>query len=271
MPSALRRTRGDEPNFFLRFLDDPKRTGAVAPSSPFLAREMARAVETDRPGLVIELGPGTGPVTKALLAQGVARERLLLVEYDPEFCRLLAEKYQARVVCGDAYGLHDTLGDLGEPVAAVVSSLPLLNEPPARRRRLLDEAFALMGPDGVFVQFTYGFKSPVAREDLGVDYVARSGPPVLRNLPPASVWTYRRRGADEPKVRKLRDHVERFGAEFAEKRRAAEAALKQRGDLVKDRAERFEALLKDKGDKVKEIWKRETAALIRLKPPEKRR
>lgn len=282
MVSALRKRPRDQHSFFRRFLDDPKRTGAVAPSSPFLAREMARAVDVSRPGLVVELGPGTGPVTKALLARGVARERLVLVEYDAQFCRMLAERFAARVVRGDAYALGATLGDVNAPVAAVVSSLPLLNESPARRRRLIEEAFDLMGPDGVFVQFTYGFKSPIPREDLGAAYIARSGPPVLRNLPPASVWTYRRRGADEPKVMKLKDHVERFGAEWAEKRRAAEAALKGQGDKVKDHAERLgaefaekrraaEALLKDKGDKVKEIWKRETAALIRLKPPGERR
>ena len=59
--------------FLRRFLGDPKRTGAVAPSGPFLAREMARAVDPAAPGLIVELGPGTGPVTKALLARGVCR------------------------------------------------------------------------------------------------------------------------------------------------------------------------------------------------------
>src|SRR5579863_883860 len=84
---------GDGETFLRRFLDDPKRTGAVAPSSPFLAREMARAVDPQTPGLIVELGPGTGPVTKALIARGVRRENLLLVEFDPYFCNLLTERF----------------------------------------------------------------------------------------------------------------------------------------------------------------------------------
>ena len=149
-------SQSDGETFLRRFLGDPKRTGAVAPSSPFLAREMARAVDPQTPGVIVELGPGTGPVTKALIARGIRRERLLLVEYDAYFCNLLAERFpRARVLRGDAYALGATLaGRVGRPVAAVVSSLPLLNEPPERRIALLDDAFALMGPDGVFVQFT---------------------------------------------------------------------------------------------------------------------
>jgi phosphatidylethanolamine/phosphatidyl-N-methylethanolamine N-methyltransferase len=194
---------------------------------------MARAVDPHAPGLVVELGPGTGPVTKALIARGVARERLLLVEYDPHFCTLLAERYgAARVVRGDAYALGATLAGHVGPVAAVVSSLPLLNERPERRLQLLDEAFALMGPDGVFVQFTYGLKLPVPREALTGRYVARSGAPILRNLPPASVWTFRRAGHGPAKVMRLKDHAERFGAEFAARRKKTEDMLGRQGDRM---------------------------------------
>lgn len=247
MTTARRKPLSDEHSFLRRFLDNPKRTGAVAPSSPFLAREMARAVDPAA-GLVVELGPGTGPVTKALIARGITRERLLLVEFDPHFCKLLAERYGAsRVVRGDAYALAATLaGHTGAPVAAVVSSLPLLNERPERRLRLLDEAFELMGPDGVFVQFTYGLKSPIPREALAGRYVARSGAPILRNLPPASVWTFRRVGhgpAAGAKVMRLKDQAERFGAGF------------------KARRKKTEDMLGRQGDRVIEIWKREVASL----------
>jgi len=241
--TALRRKPlSDEHSFLRRFLGDPKRTGAVAPSSPFLAREMARAVDPHEPGVVVELGPGTGPVTKALIARGVGRERLLLVEYDPHFCKLLAERYRARVVRGDAYALETTLGGhVVGPVAAVVSSLPLLNERPERRLRLLDEAFALMGPNGVFVQFTYGLGMPVPRELLAGRYVARSGAPILRNLPPASVWTFRRAGHGHPegaKVMRLVDHCERLGAEFNARRKATGMMIERQGDKMLERLRR---------------------------------
>ena len=128
-----------------------------------------------RQGLIVELGPGTGPVTKALIARGVRRERLVLVEYDPCFCSLLAERFALTASSAATPTLcAHARRPLTQPVAAVVSSLPLLNEPPARRLDLLDDAFALMGPDGVFVQFTYGLSSPIPREACAGKYSARS-------------------------------------------------------------------------------------------------
>jgi phosphatidylethanolamine/phosphatidyl-N-methylethanolamine N-methyltransferase len=228
---------GDETVFIRRFLGNPKRTGAVAPSGPYLAREMAQAVGPWGGGQVVELGPGTGPVTKALIARGIARERLVLVECDAHFSRMLSERFPlTRVVCGDAFNLRaSVLGHLSGPVTAVVSSLPLLNEPPTRRLRLLEEAFDLMGDDGVFVQFTYGVKSPVPREAMAGRYVARCGAPVLRNLPPASVWTYRRRTSitPQPKFRKLVQQAEQIAAQIAVKRKEAEIIVKRQGNRVR--------------------------------------
>jgi phosphatidylethanolamine/phosphatidyl-N-methylethanolamine N-methyltransferase len=250
---AARSPQSDGETFLRRFLGDPKRTGAVAPSSPFLAREMARAVDPQAAGAVVELGPGTGPVTKALLARGIRRERLLLVEYDPYFCNLLAERFpRTRILRGDAYALNTTLAGVSQPVAAVVSSLPLLNEPPERRIALLDEAFELMGPEGVFVQFTYGLRSPMPREALAGRYVARTGAPILRNLPPASVWTYRRRGlaaGGEPKIMKLIDHAERLGARFNERCRATETMIGRHSDRVKEIIRREAAAFGRRGDR----------------------
>jgi phosphatidylethanolamine/phosphatidyl-N-methylethanolamine N-methyltransferase len=273
--SGVRKKPSDEHAFLRKFIGDPRRTGAVAPSGPFLAREMARAVDPHEPGLVIELGPGTGPVTKALIARGIGRDRLLLIEYDPHFCRLLCDRYgAARVLRGDAYALAATLADrAAEPVAAVVSSLPLLNEKPERRLQLLDEAFALMGPDGVFVQFTYGLKSPIPREALAGRYVARSGAPVLRNLPPASVWTFRKPGpapAKSAKVMRLVDHCERLGAEFVARRKKTEHMLGRQGDRVMELLKREVASLRETeeklerhGDRVLELLKREVASFGR--------
>jgi phosphatidylethanolamine/phosphatidyl-N-methylethanolamine N-methyltransferase len=184
---------GDETRFLKRAFESPRLTGAVAPSGRFLARAMARSVDPGGDGLVVELGPGTGPVTRALIERGVARERLVLVEYDGAFCRLLAQRFApAEVVRGDAYDLERTLTRLRDrPIAAVVSSLPLLNQAPALRAKLIEDAFALMGPAGVFIQFTYGFVSPIPRQACAGRFSAHCGAPIWRNLPPARVWTYR--------------------------------------------------------------------------------
>ena len=188
-----RQALADQARFLKTVIGQPRLTGSVAPSGPWLARAMARAVDPTREGLIVELGPGTGPVTRALVARGVACERLALIEYDPGFCRLLAQRFApARVIEGDAYDLPKTLAGLtGEPIAAVVSSLPLLNEARPRRVKLIEDAFALMGPGGVFVQFTYGFLSPIPREACAGRFSAHCAEPVWRNLPPARVWTYR--------------------------------------------------------------------------------
>ncbi len=195
-----RRGLVDSARFLKSLIVAPRLTGAVAPSGRALARAMAAAAGPPAHGLVVELGPGTGPVTRALIESGVARERLALVEYDPGFCRLLRQRFApAKVIQGDAYDLPRTLAQLaGEPIAAIVSSLPLLNQPPERRAKLIGDAFALMGPSGRFVQFTYGLQSPIPRQVCASRYAAHRSRPILLNLPPARVWTYRleRRAAE---------------------------------------------------------------------------
>jgi phosphatidylethanolamine/phosphatidyl-N-methylethanolamine N-methyltransferase len=184
---------GDSARFLKSLVASPRLTGAVAPSGRALARAMAAAAGSPERGLVVELGPGTGPVTRSLLEAGLPPVRLVLVEYDAAFCGLLKQRFaHVSVVQGDAYDLPRTLKPFaGESIAAVVSSLPLLNQPSARRIKLIADAFALMGPSGAFVQFTYGLKSPIPREACAGLYSAVRSKPILLNLPPAFVWTYR--------------------------------------------------------------------------------
>ncbi len=196
----------DEAKFFKAWVEKPGLTGAVSPSGRFLARMMARYVDPAARGPVVELGPGTGPVTQALIQRGVAPERLVLVEYDPDFCKLLARRFpRALVIEGDAYDLPGTLaGMLSEPAAAIVSSLPLLNKPEDERVRLLRDAFGMMQPGGRFVQFTYGMISPIPRKHKGetLHFIADGSPAVWLNLPPARVFSYQ--AATEADVKKLK-------------------------------------------------------------------
>jgi phosphatidylethanolamine/phosphatidyl-N-methylethanolamine N-methyltransferase len=183
----------DSARFLKSLVAAPRLTGAVAPSGRALARAMATAVGCPPHGIIVELGPGTGPVTRSLIEAGVPRERLALIEYDPGFCRLLRQRFApANIIEGDAYDLPGALALFaGRPIAAVVSSLPLLNQPPERREKLIGDAFALMGPSGLFVQFTYGLLSPIPREVCANRYAAVRSRPILLNLPPAFVWSYR--------------------------------------------------------------------------------
>jgi phosphatidylethanolamine/phosphatidyl-N-methylethanolamine N-methyltransferase len=183
----------DEVRFIRSWLEKPLTVGAVTPSGRFLARTMARYVDTNIPGPVIELGPGTGPVTEALVARGVDPSRLVLVEFNPVFCRLLRSRYpEATVVQGDAYSLKRLLETLlKEPAAAVVSGLPLLTKPLKTRLRLINNAFALLRPEAPFIQFTYSMTTPPIPKGLsGVETEASER--IWMNLPPARVWVYRK-------------------------------------------------------------------------------
>jgi phosphatidylethanolamine/phosphatidyl-N-methylethanolamine N-methyltransferase len=182
----------DEVRFIRSWLEKPLATGAVMPSGKLLARAMARLVDPAVPGPIIELGPGTGPVTEALVARGVDPARLVLVEFNPVFCRLLRSRYpDATVVQGDAYRLKHLLGSLlREPAAAMVSGLPLFTKPLRTRLRLMSDAFGLLLPNAPFVQFTYAVVSPIPRTLPGVS--AQSTERIWLNLPPAQVWVYRK-------------------------------------------------------------------------------
>jgi phosphatidylethanolamine/phosphatidyl-N-methylethanolamine N-methyltransferase len=152
----------DEVRFIRSWLEKPLAIGAVTPSGRVLARTMARYVDTGIPGPIVELGPGTGPVTEALVAHGVPQKRLVLVEFNPGFCRILRSRF-----------------------------LPLLNKPMRTRIRLINEAFGLMQENAPFVQFTYSMAAPPIPKGLS-RVAAQASERIWMNLPPARVWCYRR-------------------------------------------------------------------------------
>ncbi len=182
----------DAAHFFRTWASNPLLLGAVTPSGPALAATMAAEVDPARPGPVIELGPGTGVMTEALLKRGIAPERLFLIEYEPGFCDLLRARFPGiTVVQGDAYTLRATLGaHLTQAPIAVVSSLPLITRPEPQRAALLAEAFALMPPGSPFVQFSYSLFSPVPLK-FAPPHTLKISPWIWRNVPPARVWVYR--------------------------------------------------------------------------------
>jgi phosphatidylethanolamine/phosphatidyl-N-methylethanolamine N-methyltransferase len=181
----------DALRFFRTWLQKPKLTGAVAPSGRALARAMAAAVPMEGDLPVLELGPGTGVVTAALIERGIARERIVAVEFNPDFCTLIRQRYRGvNVIEGDAYDLDATLpAPLRGPFAAVVSSLPLLNRPQPDRVRLIESATQRVRIGSGCIQFSYGFGPPIAAMP-GRFSVTRTAL-VLANIPPARVWLYR--------------------------------------------------------------------------------
>lgn len=195
-PDSFQMTLGDRLLFLRSWLRNPSQVGAIAPSGRALTRLMtARITAADSP--VIELGPGTGAFTRALLARGIPEHRLALVEADPAFARTL--KYQfptARHLPMDAahLGQMDALFH-AEPAGAVISGLPLLSIPLHKATAILEAAFSHhLRTDGTFYQFTYGPRFPLPAwvlEHLGLQ--ARRVGFALVNMPPAAVYCIQRR------------------------------------------------------------------------------
>jgi len=189
---ALAEKFDDELKFFKGWIDKPKAVGSIVPTSSIAARRMASVVNP-RSGLpVLEVGPGTGVVTRAILALGVKPENLYLVEYSADFVDHLKELFPGvNVIRGDAFDLDGTLGELRETVFdSVVSGVPLLNFPVAQRVRYVESLLDRIPAGRPIMQLTYGPLSPVppGRGSYKVEHYDF----VLRNIPPTQLWVYRR-------------------------------------------------------------------------------
>ena len=198
MGSGLRQIAGkfdDELRFFKGWLDKPKAVGAIMPTSTITARRMASVIEPSSSLPVLELGPGTGVITRAILQRGVAPQNLYTVEYSKDFADFLRLEFpDVHVIQGDAFDLDSTLGEFsGLKFDAVVSGVPLLNFPVARRIAYIEDLLDRMPEGRPIVQLTYGPLSPVppGRGDYTVSHLDF----VFRNVPPTQLWVYRRGGA----------------------------------------------------------------------------
>ncbi|MCY6383107.1 phospholipid N-methyltransferase PmtA [Hoeflea prorocentri] len=183
---------GRKLRFFKGLMSQPKTVGAIVPTSVFMARRMA-SVANPASGLpVLELGPGTGVVTKAILRRGIAPEKLVSVEFSDEFCRhLKKEMPDIGLVHGDAFRLDETLGSLKSTrFDCVISGLPLLNFPVADRVKLLEDALNRIPSGRPFLQFCYGPLPPIPH-GRGHYTIKRFGWE-FRNIPPAQMWLYRK-------------------------------------------------------------------------------
>ncbi|UVC16187.1 phospholipid N-methyltransferase PmtA [Mesorhizobium onobrychidis] len=189
---ALAEKFDDELKFFKGWIDKPKAVGSIVPTSSITARKMASVVNPKSGLPVLEVGPGTGVITRAILAQGVKPENLYAVEYSTDFVRHLRQLYPGvNVIEGDAFNLDATLGDKrGLTFDSVVSGVPLLNFPVAQRIAYVESLLDRIPTGRPIVQLTYGPLSPIppGRGDYTVEHFHF----VIRNIPPTQLWIYRR-------------------------------------------------------------------------------
>ncbi|MCM2291702.1 methyltransferase domain-containing protein [Allorhizobium sp. BGMRC 0089] len=192
LKKRLEKKFDEEIRFFKGVMRGPKLVGAIVPTSTITARKMASVVNPASGLKVLELGPGTGVITKAILARGLKPQNLVSVEYSEDFHRHLTQTIPGvNFIKGDAFNLGETLGDLaGETFDSVISAVPLLNFPMEARIRLLEDLLDRLPRGRPVVQISYGPVSPIIAK--GGSYHIRHLDFIVRNIPPAQLWVYSR-------------------------------------------------------------------------------
>jgi len=175
--------------FLKAFADDPKSIGAVLPSSKQLAREMVSHVSLSSSGVVIELGPGTGAITRALLVSGVSPEKIIAIEYSAKMADRLKRAFpKIRVIVGDAAYLVDLLKEMDLCIDAIISSLPLRSLPQETVRSVLTAIPAVLSEQGRYIQYTYDIRNETRY--YPDHYQLEHARVVWWNIPPAKVEVF---------------------------------------------------------------------------------
>jgi len=178
--------------FFKSFLERPMEVGSIIPSSRFLERRVARVAGLDQARVVVELGPGTGGTTQALLRSLRPDAKLLAIEINPR----LAERVRARigdprliVHCGSAADITSALAAHGLSAPdAVISGIPFSTMPRSLALSILRSIRDSLAPTGRFVAYQVRDRVAVlAREVFGRHSHMELE---VRNVPPMRVWRY---------------------------------------------------------------------------------
>jgi phosphatidylethanolamine/phosphatidyl-N-methylethanolamine N-methyltransferase len=178
--------------FFALWLQKPLRIAAANPSGARLADAVARCIDLARPGWVLELGAGTGSLTQGLVRAGCPPERIIAIEHEPALVAVLRRDFPTmRVIAGDATRIGEYLAGSVEPLASVVSSLPIKWFSVAAQYTVVRSCLDLLGLGGRFLQLTNAFSSPLPVDRLGI--AGREIARVWLNLLPAQIWAYSER------------------------------------------------------------------------------
>jgi phosphatidylethanolamine/phosphatidyl-N-methylethanolamine N-methyltransferase len=175
--------------FLRRWMANPLQMGSVIPSSPALCRRIAAQIRRAPDEVVLELGAGTGVVSRALLDSGVPADRLVVLEIVPDMASHLRRSLPGvNVIEGDAFDLARALPDtLHGRVGTAICGIPLVLLPIEKQRRFVSEV-ERVAPGKGFLLYTYCITSPLPYRKLGLTAKREAWTPL--NLPPASVWRY---------------------------------------------------------------------------------
>jgi phosphatidylethanolamine/phosphatidyl-N-methylethanolamine N-methyltransferase len=182
--------------FFALWLQKPLRIAAAKPSGARLADAVARCIELTRPGPILELGAGTGSLTRGLVRAGCRPERIVALESEPALVAVLRRAFPAvTVIGGDATRIGDYFAGSIERFAAVVSSLPIKWFSVEAQYAVVMPCLDLLGSGGRFFQLTNAFTSPLAIDRLGI--AGREVARVWLNLLPTQIWAYSKRAVSD--------------------------------------------------------------------------
>ena len=177
-------------SFYKTLFRDPKSVGSVIPSSRFLSKKIAKQVPLSQEGKVIEIGPGTGVISRALLKHGVPAADLILVERSQDFITSLHKKFpQVTLIQADALQINRVLNIENETINSIISGLPLLSMPDNIAIDILDQITSLMDKDTLFIQFSYTKNHRILQDYQGLKLIKQHR--VLLNIPPAWVMCFR--------------------------------------------------------------------------------
>ena len=178
--------------FLTQFFRNPKGMGSIIPSSPLLGQAMASFVPIQRAPLILELGPGTGAITKALINSGVSREHLMCLEMSPKMITHLKRRFpRVNVIEGNACQLQTILDDNYGKVDAIVSSLPLKSIPGPVVEEIIEQIHDSLSEEGVIIQFTYDLRP--SRSAYLKKFTRVNSKLVVGNVPPARVDVFKKK------------------------------------------------------------------------------
>ena len=178
--------------FFRQYLRSPRSVGSIIPSSRALGRAVAAQTAWEPGQYVVELGGGTGSITMGLIERGIPRDHLFVVELDGPMHAYLKERLPGvNVIQGDATRLDEILARHGvDQVSTVISGIPMVGNPIALRKAIVEQGFKVLPPGGFMLQYSYSPVAPIPAKEFGVK--AKLARYVLWNFPPATVWKYTR-------------------------------------------------------------------------------
>lgn len=195
MTEVLENFRGkieQDLRFLKGWIRSPSGVGSVTPTGKAVAGTMASLIPNDSDLPVLELGPGTGVITEALIERGIKPEKIVSIEYSQDFFHYLKKNFPGvNFLHGDGFKAAEVLSDTPwKQFCGVIGAIPLLNFPKKTRAKLIADCLELVEPGGAFVQLSYGLRPPSPSVPGKISIEATDW--IVKNVPPAKVYAYRK-------------------------------------------------------------------------------